>query len=154
MKSILFVFALFAFLALPALPTFAAIEAYPFPNEELRVRYNALIGELRCPQCLNTNLAGSDAMIAQDLRREVHRLLLDGKGDQEILDFMYERYGDFILYSPRVTTGTLVLWFGPIGLLLIASLIVGRVLLSRRTSRASALTDIDQDRLDRLLSGK
>ena len=75
----------------------ASIDAYPFPNEELAVRYDALIAELRCPQCLNTNLAGSDAMIAQDLRREVHRMLLDGRSDDEILDFMHERYGDFIL---------------------------------------------------------
>ncbi|XOV89900.1 MAG: cytochrome c-type biogenesis protein CcmH [Pseudomonadota bacterium] len=148
MKIFVFLLVLFS------LPALAAIEAYPFPNEELRTRYNQLIDELRCPQCLNTNLAGSDAMIAQDLRREVHRMLLDGKGDQEILDFMYERYGDFILYSPRVTPGTFVLWFGPIGLLLIAALIVGRVVVSRRASRAEVLADVDRDRLDRLLSGK
>ena len=68
-----------------ALSSQAAIDAYPFPNEELQIRYDALIAELRCPQCLNTNLAGSDAMIAQDLRREVHRMLLEGKSDDEIL---------------------------------------------------------------------
>ena len=55
----------------------AAIDAYPFPDAAMETRYNDLIAELRCPQCLNTNLAGSDAMIAQDLRREVHRLLLE-----------------------------------------------------------------------------
>ena len=61
---------------------FAAIDAYPFPNDELRDRYNTLIEELRCPQCLNTNIAGSDAMISKDLRRETHRLLLEGKTDE------------------------------------------------------------------------
>ena len=66
----------------------ASIDAYPFPNKELTDRYEQLISELRCPQCLNTNLAGSDAMIAQDLRREVHRMLIEGKTDKEVLDFM------------------------------------------------------------------
>ena len=60
---------------------FAAIDAYPFPDELMQQRYDDLIAELRCPQCLNTNLAGSDAMIAQDLRREVHRMLIDGFKD-------------------------------------------------------------------------
>ena len=79
----------------------AAIDAYPFEDEAMQLRYDALIAELRCPQCLNTNLAGSDAMIAQDLRREVYRMLQDGHSDDEILDFMHARYGDFILYSPE-----------------------------------------------------
>ena len=60
-----------------ASPVWSAIDAYPFPNEELAERYDNLIAELRCPQCLNTNLAGSDAMIAQDLRRETHRMVLE-----------------------------------------------------------------------------
>ena len=94
------------FLLLVCNISFASIDAYPFPNEELRQRYDNLIAELRCPQCLNTNLAGSDAMIAQDLRREVHRMLLDGMEDDEILTFMHERYGDFILYEPRLGVGT------------------------------------------------
>ncbi len=59
-------------------------------------------------------------MIAQDLRREVHRMLLDGHTDDEILAFMHERYGDFILYRPRLGAGTLVLWLGPLLLLVLA----------------------------------
>ena len=78
----------------------AAIDAYAFPDETLRDRYNGLIDELRCPQCLNTNLAGSDAMVAKDLRREVHRLVLEGKSDDEVLEFMYERYGCLLYTSP------------------------------------------------------
>ena len=101
----------------------ASIDAYPFPNEELTDRYEQLISELRCPQCLNTNLAGSDAMIAQDLRREVHRMLIEGKTDKEVLDFMYFRYGDFVLYDPKFDLKTLALWLSPVLLFLAAGFI-------------------------------
>ena len=127
----------------------AAIDAYPFPNEKLQGRYNELIDELRCPQCLNTNLAGSDAMIARDLRREVHRLLLEGKTDAEILEFMYQRYGDFILYRPRLSVKTGVLWLTPIALLLLAVTILFRM--TSRDDPESTLTATEQQKLDRLL---
>lgn len=130
---------------------FAAIDAYPFPDEKLQQRYDGLIAELRCPQCLNTNLAGSDAMIAQDLRREVHRMLLDGHADDEILEFMYERYGDFILYRPRLGFGTLVLWLGPLLLLVLAGLIWFR--LARGKSEVLKINTEEQARLDKLLKG-
>jgi cytochrome c-type biogenesis protein CcmH len=130
-------------------PSLAAIDAYSFPNDELRDRHNALIDELRCPQCLNTNLAGSDSMIAKDLRREVHRLLLEGYTDQEVLDFMYERYGDFILYEPRVSARTYVLWFGPLVLLLFAFGIGWRVANSRK--QIAELSAEEQAKLDQLI---
>ena len=97
------------------------VEGLPFPDQETRERYNALIDELRCPQCLNTNLAGSDAMIAMNLRREVHRMVLEGTSNDEIKQFMFERYGDFILYRPRLMPSTLVLWLAP-GLILVMGL--------------------------------
>lgn len=128
----------------------AAIDAYPFPNDELQQRYDALIDELRCPQCLNTNLAGSDAMIAQDLRREVHRMLLAGKSDEEILTFMYERYGDFILYRPRMSAATAMLWFGPVLFLLLAAIVMFRLM--RRPAETSALSDEEAGRVAALLA--
>jgi len=128
---------------------FAAIDAYPFPDEQLQQRYDGLIAELRCPQCLNTNLAGSDAMIAQDLRREVHRMLLDGHTDDEILAFMFERYGDFILYRPRLGAGTLVLWLGPWLLLMFAGFVWFR--LARAKPEVLAINTEEQARLDELL---
>ncbi|MFP6808445.1 MAG: cytochrome c-type biogenesis protein [Pseudomonadales bacterium] len=133
-------------------PLNAAIDAYPFPNDELRQRHAALIDELRCPQCLNTNLAGSDSMIAKDLRREVHRMLLEGLSDDEILDFMHQRYGDFILYKPRLKRGTLVLWFGPFILGLLVLFFGLRFIRSRKTEVA-VLSDADAKRLE-LLIGK
>ena len=128
---------------------YAAIDAYPFPNDEMRERYNALIDELRCPQCLNTNLAGSDSMIAKDLRREVHRLVLEGKSDDEVLGYMHERYGDFILYDPQIKAGTFLLWFGPLVLLIIALYFGFRIATKRH--QPSAISDDDQARLDQLI---
>ena len=130
----------------------AAIDAYAFPDETLRDRYNGLIDELRCPQCLNTNLAGSDAMVAKDLRREVHRLVLEGKSDDEVLEFMYERYGDFILYEPRFKRGTWLLWLGPIALLLLA-LFFG-IRFSRLSNQVSNLTEDEDRKIDQLLKSQ
>ena len=130
-------------------PTFAAIDAYVFPDDESRDRYHSLIDELRCPQCLNTNLAGSDSMIAKDLRREVHRLVLEGYTDEEVLDFMYERYGDFILYEPRVAKGTYVLWFGPVVLLLLAFGVGWRV--SNKRRQVTELSAEEQAKIDHLV---
>ena len=126
----------------------AAIDAYQFPTEDLQKRHQDLIDQLRCPQCLNTNLAGSDAMIAKDLRREVHRLLLEGKSDDEILAFMHQRYGDFILYSPRVTPATILLWFGPLVFLAIAMVILVFVV---RHRRQQVVDDVDAEHLENIL---
>ena len=126
----------------------AAIDAYQFPTEDLQKRHQDLIDQLRCPQCLNTNLAGSDAMIAKDLRREVHRLLLEGKSDDEILAFMHQRYGDFILYSPRVTPATILLWFGPLVFLAIAMVILVLVV---RNRRQQVVEDVDAKHLENIL---
>ena len=90
-----------------------SVDAFEFKDAQQAARYNSLIQEFRCPKCLNTNLAGSDAPIAKDLRRAVHRLINEGKTDQEIREFMLSRYGDFVLYKPRLTPATLMLWFPP-----------------------------------------
>ena len=130
----------------------ASIDAYPFPNKELTDRYEQLISELRCPQCLNTNLAGSDAMIAQDLRREVHRMLIEGKTDKEVLDFMYFRYGDFVLYDPRFDLKTLALWLSPLLLLLAAGFIWLNTV--RAEKEALPWEEDDEKKLNEILEAK
>ena len=99
--------------------TWATIDTYQFANEAQELRYQALVGELRCPKCQNQNLAGSDAPIAKDLKDRTYQLLQDGKTDSEIRDYMVERYGDFISYKPPVRGSTYALWFGPFALLLV-----------------------------------
>lgn len=127
----------------------ASIDAHDFPDDDMQLRHQSLIAELRCPQCLNTNLAGSDAMIARDLRREVRRLLLDGKSDEEVLSFMYDRYGDFVLYTPRIHIGTILLWFGPLLFFLAALAVFVGIIKNRRESTPK---EVDREELAAILN--
>lgn len=122
------VLGLWALLAVPA--ALAAIEELSFASEAERARYEQLVAELRCPKCLNSNLAGSDAPIAADLRAEIHEQIGNGRSDDEIIAFMTARYGDFVLYRPPLNAGTVLLWFGPLALLLAGFFIVRRMLAS------------------------
>ena len=99
-------------------------------------RFNQLTLELRCLVCQNQNLADSDAQLAHDLRAEVHEMLVAGKSDDEIKQFMVERYGDFVLYRPPVQKNTYLLWLAPLALLLI-----GGVILRSSVKKRSALLD-------------
>ena len=100
-------------------PAQAAIEAYQFKDAQTEAQYNELIDELRCLVCQNQNLADSDADLAKDLRQQTYEMLQAGKGRAEIIDYMVQRYGDFVLYRPPVKSNTLLLWGGPFVLLLI-----------------------------------
>ena len=139
--------------------SWGAVEIYDFDSELQRDRYHELIEVLRCPKCQNQNLAGSDSQIAADLRRELHRLLTEGKTDREIKSFMVDRYGDFVLYKPPLQQSTLVLWLLPlvlffIGLCVIVFIIKGRkAALTTLSDADNALSTIDQQRLEKLLSG-
>ncbi len=104
----------------------APVDLVEFPEPGMLERYNGLLEQLRCPKCLNTNIKGSNAPIAQDLRAAVARLLKDGMTDQQILNFLHERYGDFVLYNPPLKPGTYLLWFGPGLFFLIAALLIWR----------------------------
>lgn len=107
-------------------PMHAAIEAYQFDSAEMEADYKQLIEELRCLVCQNQNLAGSDADLARDLRRETYEMLQQGKSQQEVVDFMVARYGDFVLYRPQFKSSTYLLWLGPFLLLLLVLYLVVR----------------------------
>lgn len=105
------------------------VDLYAFESAADEQRFRELIAELRCPKCLNTNLAGSDAPIAADLRRTVHRLMVEeGMSDAEILSFLQARYGDFVLYNPPFRPDTWILWLGPVAFLLLGGLVLWRML--------------------------
>jgi cytochrome c-type biogenesis protein CcmH len=104
----------------------AAIEAYQFDSPEMEADYNQLIDELRCLVCQNQNLSGSDADLARDLRRETYQMLQQGKSQQEVVDFMVARYGDFVLYRPQFQSNTYLLWLGPFLLLVLVLYLVVR----------------------------
>jgi len=131
-------------LLLSLLLTFALLGAGPvsakeplvFQNTAQETRYNDLITELRCLVCQNQNLADSDAELAQDLRKEIHDMLLQGRTDEEIKTFLVDRYGDFVLYRPPVQGNTLALWLMPAGLLVFGGLVL--VFIVRKRSRLLA----------------
>ncbi|MGE3460934.1 MAG: cytochrome c-type biogenesis protein CcmH [Pseudomonadales bacterium] len=125
------------------------VDAYEFPSAEMEARYRALIDEFRCPKCLNTNLSGSDAPIARDLRGTVRRLLVEeGMSDQEVRDYLQARYGDFVLYDPPFKPGTWVLWLAPAAFGLVGLFVLYRVLRPRQPVTLSAN---DQARIRELL---
>ncbi len=139
-----------------SLSAFAAIETYEFANELERKRYQGFVEEMRCPKCQNQNLAGSDSAISIDLRNKLYEMIKLDKSDKEITDFMVERYGDYILYRPRVTPATYVLWGAPVALLVIGIVVVILILHRRRrlaiTQVSQHLTDEEQARLNSLLN--
>lgn len=92
----------------------AGVEVRTFPSPELERRYHKLLEQLRCLVCQNQSLADSSADLAEDLRGEIYKMLLEGKSDREIVRFLTDRYGDFVLYRPPFKPTTLLLWLGPI----------------------------------------
>ena len=135
----------------------AVIETYEFSSTNLEERYQKLSAELRCPKCQNQNIADSNAPIAQDLRMLLHRQLEAGASDAEIKQFMVARYGEFVLYRPRFSGITALLWLAPLLLFLCAGIILffslrrpGR-LESGSESESETLSDADQRRLSDLL---
>ncbi|MGV3590355.1 MAG: cytochrome c-type biogenesis protein [Gammaproteobacteria bacterium] len=138
----------------PALFAAAPIEDITFADAEQQARYDKLIAELRCPKCLNSNLAGSDAPIAASLRTEIREQLAEGRSDEEIIEFMTARYGDFVLYRPRLTAGTAALWFGPLVLLLVGFLVLRRMLIAARAQREDDLSPEEMQKLQALLNDK
>ena len=133
----------------------AAIDTYEFKNDAERDRFRELTKELRCPKCQNQDIADSNAPIATDLRREIFRMLGEGKDNQQILDFMVARYGDFVLYKPALTSKTAVLWFGPLALLVgglvVIGVIVGRRRRTGQVAGSDTLSAEERKRLDTLL---
>lgn len=136
----------------------AAIDTYEFKDEAARERYRTLTEELRCPKCQNQNIADSDAPIAMDLRREIYRMLQEGQSDDQIVDYLVDRYGDFVRYKPPVNAKTLLLWYGPVALLVIGFFVLAMILVRRRRSGAAAashtLSEAERARLAQLLDKK
>jgi len=102
-----------------------------FDDPEMQARYEKIIDEVRCLKCQNQTIKDSNAFLASDLRREIRRMLEEGKSDDEIFDFLVARYGEFALYRPRMEGKTLVLWIAPL-LLLGAGAVVLLTVVRRR----------------------
>ncbi|MDH3693170.1 MAG: cytochrome c-type biogenesis protein CcmH [Gammaproteobacteria bacterium] len=138
------------FLALP-LTSVAEVELLNFDSPQHEQRYKKLIAELRCLVCQNQNLADSNAELAQDLRKITYNMISEGSNDNEIIDFMVARYGDFVLYRPPFKTSTLLLWVGPFIILAIGVLSALFVIRRRKRQTAQAVDDTQLKQAQALL---
>lgn len=157
MKSIAHIFTWMLFLMISQAAT-AVVETYDFATDEQQGQYLYLTETLRCPKCQNQNIADSNAPIAQDLRREVHRLVSEGQTNDQVVEFMVDRFGDFVMYKPRLDITTVLLWFGP--LLLGVAGIITVVQLARKSrsqdstvnsAAPTALSDAERSKLKKML---
>jgi cytochrome c-type biogenesis protein CcmH len=101
-----------------------AVDTTVLPDPAMQARYEELTHELRCMKCQNQSIADSPVGLASDLRRQVQELLLAGKTNDEVRDYMVSRYGDFILFRPRFTLATAWVWIAPV-ILLLGGIVVG-----------------------------
>ena len=114
-----------------AAPALAIDTDKAFDDPVLQARYEHIIEEVRCLKCQNQSIKDSNAFLAGDLRREIRRMLSEGKTDEEIYDFLVARYGEFALYRPRMSGKTLVLWIAPLVLLLGGGFVLVNILRRR-----------------------
>lgn len=132
------------------------VETFVFKDDTVKERFQILSKELRCPKCQNQNLADSNSKIATDLRKSLYSLLQEGKSDDEIINFMVYRYGDFVLYRPQLKKQTYILWFGPV--VLIIGFAFGLFFVLRKRSKNKlqefGLSAQEQSNLDDILNNK
>lgn len=132
----------------------AAIDVYDFDSEEKEKEFKELTLQLRCPKCQNNSIGDSNAVIATDMRAKVYELMQEGYTKQQVIDYMIERYGNFVTYQPPLNAATIILWAGPLLFLVIGGVFI--VKMSRRklsaVSDADALAEDESQRLARLLN--
>lgn len=129
----------------------AAVEVREFDDPVLEKRYRDLTASLRCPKCENQAIDESNAPVSADMRDRVYALLQDGRSDIEIRDHMAMRFGDYVLYNPRLEGRTWLLWGLPGGLVVVGAGVVLLIVRSRRQASARELTSEERARLDALI---
>jgi len=120
----------------------AAIDLLEFENPGQEKRYNNLIKELRCLVCQNQNLADSDADLAKDLRSKAYEMVTAGDSDEDIVDYMVDRYGEFVLYRPTLNASTILLWVGPFVILVVCLVLLVRI---ARRRKNEAVVEFDEE---------
>lgn len=139
-------------LILLSAPLPAVVEYHPFDDPAKEQAYQSLISELRCLVCQNQTIADSNADLAKDLRQQVYDMLQQGKTEQDVVDFMTQRYGDFVMYKPAFKLKTALLWLGPVVFLLAGIITVVIVAKTKKRSEQPALDQLQQSRLDDILN--
>jgi cytochrome c-type biogenesis protein CcmH len=151
MKRLVSIVALCLLLGANTVHAGVTLEAFKFETPDEELHFKKLIKELRCLVCQNQSLADSDAELAHDLRAEVYDMIQAGKDDEEIVEFLVARYGDFVLYNPPVKPSNYLIWFGPFVLLLIAAILLLRAVRRQKRTAVTDITPEERARLDAAL---
>jgi len=128
-----------------------AVDYHQLPNPEQQKAYETIISELRCLVCQNQTIADSNAELAADLRRQVYEMLQQGKSKDEIVKFMTDRYGDFVLYNPPLKTKTALLWLGPVAFLITGIVMISWVIHRKKKAEPAPIDKDKQERIRHLL---
>lgn len=132
----------------------AGIELRQFDDPVMEARYHDLTASMRCPLCENQAINDSGAPISADMRERVYQLLQDGQSDSEIINHMVQRFGEYILYNPRLENRTYLLWGLPIALVILGAVVVVLMIRARRHASAKALSLEERQRIDALINRK
>lgn len=133
-----------------ALPVSAAIDVYEFESVEQEKAFQNLTATLRCPKCQNNTIADSNAVLAKDMRQKAYDMLSEGKSEQDVIDYMIARYGNFVTYDPPLTLSTMILWAGPLLFVLIGFTVL--VMRSRKVGDVKGKDELEADEEQRLKS--
>jgi cytochrome c-type biogenesis protein CcmH len=144
-------FILSFFITLPLALYAGSIETYTFKTTEQEALYKELVKEFRCPKCQNQDISGSNAPLSKDLRRKTYDMVIAGKSRGEIVDFMVQRYGDFVLYRPPFKLKTVLLWLGPPLFLLLSLFLLVKFLRNRPAQAEIKLDDKQRESMRDLL---
>jgi cytochrome c-type biogenesis protein CcmH len=128
-----------------------AIDDHQLANPEQQKTYEIIISELRCLVCQNQTIADSNAELAGDLRRQVFEMLKQGKSKEDIIQFMTDRYGDFVLYNPPLKTKTALLWLGPIAFLLTGFTMIFWFIRRKKQAAVTVFDKAKQEKMRHLL---
>ncbi len=128
------------------------LEEFTFDDPAKTDEFRELVGTLRCLVCQNESLAASQAGVAQDLRKEIYKMMQEGKSDDDVRDFLVARYGDFVLYEPPIKPSTYILWFGPFLFIGIGGFLLLRALQRKKAEPEQDLSETEQARLQQLLA--
>ena len=151
MKKFIPILFLFYSLTFSLMSVAAPIETFKFESAETEKIFHKLSEEIRCLVCQNQNIAESNADLAKDLRLEIYTMLSAGKSEEEIVDFMVQRYGDYVLYRPPFKPMTWLLWFGPIIIFAFGLVYVVRLMKSQSSAEQPAsLSDEEVERIKNL----
>ena len=128
------------------------IEFHDFKNKQQEKLYTQLIAELRCVQCQNQNLAESNAELAGDMREKVYKIVLGGGSRADVVKYMTDRYGDFVLYKPPFKIQTLLLWVGPPVFLLLSLFLLFKMIKNQKNEVVEALSETERESVRDLLN--